>query len=309
MSDYANARFKSKLCTNYQPPKGAREYTAPSDPYMECGSANLVSQRSTGIKKLRDRSRLVAECTHRPQIYHKVANTVRFDSFKRRTFVNDSVVAQSLHRAVVQPNLFAPGTVQVSSKPKAIIERAGQMYQHPSTSYDEQLLRQKALRSSASLPSMLQELLRRLEGNTPGNTPGNNPPTPASKSQPLHPPVSKTDAKPSKPVTRRSVKVPVDNIAVDATFTASPLTESSERSESSSASKKRDKAILLVEYLQEIQGALNETNSSNEVDPLLTDDMKLKGFDIPNTRTNKTEMGLYRYIDEQIIKLNRVVNK
>ena len=305
MSDYANARFRSKLCTNYLPPKGAKEYTAPSNPYMERGSANLVSQRSTRLKKLRDRSRQVAECTHRPQIYHRVANTVRFESLKRRTLENESFVAKSLNRGVVQPDLFAPGTVQVSSKPKAIIERAGQMYQHPSTSYDELLLRQKALRSFASLPSMLETLQKRLESKTPIN----NPPTTASTPQPPQPPVSKTDVKPSKPVTRRSVKMPVEKIAVDAAFTASPLTESSERSESSSASKKRDKAILLVEYLQEIQGALNETNSSNEVDPLLTDDMKLKGFDIPNTRTNKTEMGLYRYIDEQIIKLNRVVNK
>jgi len=311
MSDYANARFKSKLCTNYRPPKGAREYTAPSDPYMECGSANLVSQRSTGLKKLRDRSRLVAECTHRPQIYHKVANTVRFESFKRRTFVNDSIVAQSLHRRVVQPDLFAPGTVQVSSKPKAIIERAGQMYQHPSTSYDEQLLRQKALRSFASLPSMLEELKKRLDSKTPGN----NPPTPETKSQSPQVPrssSSKTGAKPSKPAKSKSEQVPVDKVAVDATFTASPLTEgseSSESSESSSASKRRDKASRLVEYLQEIQSALNRANSSDDVDTLLTDDMKLKGFEIPNTRTNRTEMGLYRYIDEQIARLNRVINK
>ena len=330
MSDYANARFKSPSLCKYVVPKLAREYQPPSNPFTEQGTKLTLSKNKNMLKSLENRSRVIAECSIRPKVYDKVANSVQFSSLGRPSLIEGSLAKEIPVRVITQPKPNASGTITASSKPVPIVEHVGQIYQHPTMGIGEKLIQQEAMRNIANLPDLLEKLQRRLSvlphqlnvsAMGAASKPPPLPPPPPPVSRVLVPSKAtsqlteiKPDSSQSKSFSsKRSTKKPSAQPKKEGTFenSVSSLTESSGSYDASSSSsqKRKAKATGFIKYLQEIKAVLNENDGETEVNEILIDDMKEKGFNIPATRAYKTEKGLHSFIAKQISTLGKVLEE
>ena len=333
MSDYVNARFKSHSCRKYVVPKLAREYQLPSHPFTEQGAKLTLSKNKNKLKSLENRSRVIAESSANPKLYDKVANSVQISSLGRQSMVDPTFTKDMPVRVITQPNPNASGTITASSKPIPIVERVGQIYQHPPTRIGETLLQQEAMRNIANLPDLLKKLQGRLSvlpqqltigamGASPKPAP---PPSPHPQQSSYFTPKTsardkpKTDSSQSKTSSSdKSTRKPSAQRKAEESATSS-LSESSGSDETSSSSSsnhsssssrnRKARATRFIKYLEKIKSDLNEYDDETTVDAMVVTDMKEKGFNVPATRTYKTHKGLHDYIMTQITNLSEVLDE
>jgi len=328
MNDYTNARFKSNSCCKHVVPKLAREYQPPSNPFTEHGAKLTLSKNKTMLKSLENRSRIIAESSIRPKVYDKVANSVQFSSLGRQRMVDQTFTKEMPVRVITQPNPDASGTITASSKPIPIAERVGQIHQHPTTRIGEKLLQQEAMRNIANLPDLLEKLQRRLSvlphqlsatsdsSKTPPTPPQSNYFTPKTS---VNRDRTKTDSSQTKSLSsKKAAKKPSpqpkpeqrsQDFISSLSESSSSYEATSSSSSLSSSSKRKSKAAGFIKYLQKIKAVLNENDGQTEVDAMIIDDMKEKGFNVPNTRNSKFHKGLHDYITKQITTLSEVLEE
>jgi hypothetical protein len=241
-----------------------------------------------------------------------------------QTFTKETPV-----RVITQPNPNESGTITASSKPIPIVERVGQIYQHPTTRIGEKLLHQEAMRNIANLPDLLEKLQKRLsvlphQLNATSDS-SKTPPTPPAQSNYFTPKTSvsrdrtKTDSSQTESLSsikgtkKPSAQPKPGQRAQDSISSLSESSSSYEATSSSSSlsssSKRKSKAAGFIKYLQKIKAVLNENDGQTEVDARVIDDMKEKGFNVPTTRTYKFHKGLHDYITKQITTLSEVLDE
>jgi hypothetical protein len=182
MSSYVNSHFKSKSIRRYKLPKSASEYVPLSNPSEENATrTNLTSSRKHQ-KHLENKTMKQAPKNVVPQVFDLIANSVSMESLCRSEF--ESVVSRKPIEARVIPcsPLVNIGTKMLSVKPVPVVENVGSMYRHPSDKVGMDLLKQKALRSVASLPDLMERLLKitpRSSGNGHQTSPSPIPSSPS----------------------------------------------------------------------------------------------------------------------------------
>jgi hypothetical protein len=182
---YVNSHFKSKSIRRYKLPKSASEYVPLSNPSEENAMRmNLTSSRKHQ-QYLENKTMKQAPKNIVPQVFDLIANSVSIDSLCRSKF--ERVVSRKPIEARVIPRspLVNIGTVNLSVKPVPVVENVGSMYHHPIDKVGVDLLKQKALRSVASLPALMERLLKipRSSGNNGYQaSPSPIPPSPSSPS-------------------------------------------------------------------------------------------------------------------------------
>ena len=157
---------------------------------------------------------------------------------------------------------------------------------------DDTLMKQQALRNVASLPELLEKLQHRL-GALPHQLQ-----TSATGVDTKPQPPSNPAPKVISPARKKSISVPVKS---------KPRDSSSSESDSDTVNKKMERAKSFVGYLSSIQKALDE-NSDSMANEALMKDLHDKGF-VVKTRESKTQKGLYKYLQGQIKKLNKVIEE
>ena len=159
MSHYANARFRSSsVAPSYRIPRSASELLIASSPTVEFAVRYKTASTRVRRDKLERRSMIAAERKLLPMVFDKVANIVDIKRLaKTKTEIgnpasNDRVVVIS------RQSLLKSGSILSTARSKPLVERVGSIYRHPTTQVNEELLKQKALRSAISLPILLERL-------------------------------------------------------------------------------------------------------------------------------------------------------
>jgi hypothetical protein len=296
--EYANARFKSDFVKKYKTPKTAKEYAPPSDPFYEKGARTVIPEKALNQKHLRDRSMVRSELFVAPKVFDKISNSVGFDTLARPSLTEAREATEIRARVARQPEFRQKaGTVSTSRKPIPVVEKVGQIQQHPTSKVDEALMKQEALRNVAGLPKLLEKLQRRLT-----MLPQEPQASAVGAGKPLPPPPPQP---PQKPPPKAELKDPVRVVPSSLTSSSSSSDDGGEEKE---IAAKIQRARAYVDYLKSILGALSPTDET-QVDRAITEDLTQKGFAVQNTRGTKTQKGLHKYVTGQIGKLEKFLKE
>jgi len=306
MTEYCNARFRSNFNQKYKVPKSASEQMPVSTPFVE------QSVRVILPKDRKERIRLGFKTMNPVQqkivakVYDKIANTTDVATLGRANTCYGNKATPIEARIVTQMNMRSEGTVASTNKSAPIVEKVGQMYQHPATKVDESLMKQEALRNIASLPKILKKLQTRLSlppslfyPTTAVATGKPTPPPAPTYSATLASPKFSTPS--SSPTGERKVKEESPQSEHDADSDYDPQSDSSfsyadERKPSVSNSEKvAVRAQQLIDYLNDILQLIDQ-NSDGDVDQTIIEDMNNNGFKTGTTRSARSHKAVHKYI-------------
>ena len=305
MTEYCNARFRSNFNQKYTVPKSASEQMPPSRPFVEQSFKVILPKSRKEIIRLSLKTMNPVQANIVAKVYDKIANTTDVATLGRANTCYGNKATSIEARIVTQMKMRAEGTVTSTSKSVPIIEKVGQMYQHPTTKVDDILMKQEALRNIASLPKILKKLQTRLSlppslfYPTVTATGKPTPPPAPSFSAPLASPKFSTPS--SSPVSGRKVKEESPESEHDADSDYDPQSDASfnyadERKPSvTSAEKVAVRAQQLIEYLNDIQQLVDQ-NSDGDVDRTIIEDMNKNGFKTGTTRSARSHKAVHKYI-------------
>ena len=127
-----------------------------------------------------------------PRVYDLISNSVSVDSLSQSKFEYATSSKPVKGRVIPRSPLMNGGTVNSSVKPVPVVENVGSMYHHPNDKVGRDLLKQKALRSVASLPDLMERLLK----ITPRSSSTSRETSTATSSSPIIPPSPSIDKRP-----------------------------------------------------------------------------------------------------------------